>query len=478
MRMLGTAMGLAAAVMSSGSYLAIRRLGQAEKAPVIAMAFHTATLALAVGPLVAGWPQQAVLPSAHDGGLLLGVAATSFFAQLLLTRSLQRTAAALVSGVSFSQVRRRREPCLECSRAGAAVLKAPLCSCLLLTSARPATIHKCTVSTLSNSTQTSHTQVIYSFALSSLFFHQTLGLTSAAGVLLTLCGVALVVLRHGPRVGSTAGPPLRPQSLAEQVLKKQASAACQAAAAAQQQLEVPSSGGVTGEPAGSGAAAGLGRAFSAQRSLRALSSLRAASAELISEGGPVAAAAAAPMRLLHQLSVAASAQLDSVPTMSAADLAVAAEGVCSASTAALIAASAAYEAFGGGGGAAQGAAGGPGPAASRSDAAAAAVAAAVEQARAIVAAAFAGDLACNSVSGSMHGEAAATGAGLILAEAGAAAAAVLVEDEAGSERCSCDGAREVASWDSGGRRESGGTGPGQRAPRISSHLSGSLDRAG
>jgi drug/metabolite transporter (DMT)-like permease len=122
-RLVGAAVGIAAAVMSSGSYLAIRKLGSLEPAPVVAMAFHTATLGLSVGPLALGWPQRPVLPGARDCGLLLGVAVTSFFAQLLLTRSLQRSAAALVSGISFSQV---------CPRAGGQRARLRGQSCCLL----------------------------------------------------------------------------------------------------------------------------------------------------------------------------------------------------------------------------------------------------------------------------------------------------------------------------------------------------------
>jgi hypothetical protein len=78
---------------------------------VALQAFHTASLIISSGPLLAGWPQKARVPEEYDAGLLVGVAVTSFFAQLLMTRSLQLTAAARVSSTSFTQVWRVRLAC-------------------------------------------------------------------------------------------------------------------------------------------------------------------------------------------------------------------------------------------------------------------------------------------------------------------------------------------------------------------------------
>jgi len=316
--MFGALLGMGAAILSSGSYIAIRKLGQAEKAPVVAMSFHTATIILSVGPVALGWPQKAAEPSLNDVGLLVAVGVTSFFAQLLLTRSLQCTAAARVSAMSF-------------------------------------------------------TQVIYAYILSAIAFHQGISLLSAAGVLCTLCGVALVVLRHGPRPppaavvrapsaarapSATATPTpagalasseaelqQEPGSLTERLLMKQVSvlggrgggsdggAAAQAAESTEQQQRQ--------EPI---------RAYSRNASIRALQSFKRMSADIISEGGAAAAtAAAAPMALFRQLSMAASAQLSSSPSMSAADLFLAAEGACSACNAAMAASAIAYDTFGSGG---------------------------------------------------------------------------------------------------------------------------------
>jgi drug/metabolite transporter (DMT)-like permease len=60
---------------------------------------------LSVGPLLAGFPNKAVLLSGPDFGYMMGVAGTSFVAQLLVTRGLQRCQAAKATAMSFTQVR-------------------------------------------------------------------------------------------------------------------------------------------------------------------------------------------------------------------------------------------------------------------------------------------------------------------------------------------------------------------------------------
>lgn len=56
---------------------------------------------LLVWPLLAGWPQAAVMVSARDAGLLLGISCTSFSAQLLMTRAFQLLHAARASSLNF-----------------------------------------------------------------------------------------------------------------------------------------------------------------------------------------------------------------------------------------------------------------------------------------------------------------------------------------------------------------------------------------
>lgn len=84
--------------------MTIRLIGGSEPAAVVAVWFHAATLLLSVFPLLLGVPNKPVLLSPHDGGLLLGVAATSSLAQLLSTRGLQRCQAAKAAAMGFTQV--------------------------------------------------------------------------------------------------------------------------------------------------------------------------------------------------------------------------------------------------------------------------------------------------------------------------------------------------------------------------------------
>lgn len=79
-------------------------MGKAEPALVVAMYFHTCTAALSIVPLLLHWPVSPVQPGAVDTALLLGIAATSFFGQLLLTRGFQLEPAGRAAGLNFSQV--------------------------------------------------------------------------------------------------------------------------------------------------------------------------------------------------------------------------------------------------------------------------------------------------------------------------------------------------------------------------------------
>jgi drug/metabolite transporter (DMT)-like permease len=78
------------------------RIGQKEPALVVALWFHCVTIALMVWPLLLGLPEHAELVAPHDCLLLLGIAASSFFAQLLMTRSFQIMPAAQAAAVSFT----------------------------------------------------------------------------------------------------------------------------------------------------------------------------------------------------------------------------------------------------------------------------------------------------------------------------------------------------------------------------------------
>lgn len=76
--------------------------------------FHTGTMLLSIVPLCIGWPDKAVLPSPSDGALMVGVAVTSFAAQLLGTRGLQLVVAAKAAAMGFTQV--RCSSCMFCNR--------------------------------------------------------------------------------------------------------------------------------------------------------------------------------------------------------------------------------------------------------------------------------------------------------------------------------------------------------------------------
>jgi drug/metabolite transporter (DMT)-like permease len=82
-----------------------RAIGKSEPPLIVALAFHTCTLALSAAPLACGWPERAVLPGPGDAGLLTAVAACSFCAQLYMTRGYQLESATRASAASYTQVR-------------------------------------------------------------------------------------------------------------------------------------------------------------------------------------------------------------------------------------------------------------------------------------------------------------------------------------------------------------------------------------
>jgi hypothetical protein len=61
-------------------------------------------MCLAAIPLALGVPNKPALLSPADASLMLGVAATSFVAQLLSTRGLQLVVAAKAAAMGFTQV--------------------------------------------------------------------------------------------------------------------------------------------------------------------------------------------------------------------------------------------------------------------------------------------------------------------------------------------------------------------------------------
>ncbi|KAG2494367.1 hypothetical protein HYH03_007424 [Edaphochlamys debaryana] len=139
-RLVGTAFGLLSAVLSAGAFISIRLVGKSEPSLVLAVYFHTCAAASSVLPLALGVPQHAVLPSGRQWALLLGVAATSFWGQILIGRGFQLLAAGRASAINF-------------------------------------------------------TQVVYSYVLGLLFLHESLTLLGAAGSGLIAVGAVLVNLK-------------------------------------------------------------------------------------------------------------------------------------------------------------------------------------------------------------------------------------------------------------------------------------------
>lgn len=103
-RLLGTLCGMASPCFGAGAGYCIRRIQKTEPALVVALWFHLVTVGVLMWPLIAGFPQAPVLVSAADAGLLVGIAASSFCAQLLMTRAFQLLPAARASALSFMGV--------------------------------------------------------------------------------------------------------------------------------------------------------------------------------------------------------------------------------------------------------------------------------------------------------------------------------------------------------------------------------------
>lgn len=67
--------------------------------------FHVCAAASSALPLTLGLPAAAVAPGGLQWALLAGVAATSFWGQILIGRGFQLLSAARASAINFTQVR-------------------------------------------------------------------------------------------------------------------------------------------------------------------------------------------------------------------------------------------------------------------------------------------------------------------------------------------------------------------------------------
>jgi drug/metabolite transporter (DMT)-like permease len=99
-RLLGMALGVNFCLFSAGVAFTIRRIGRSEHTLTIALWFHTSIVVFTGIALAAGWPQAPVLPRHQDVLPLAGIVATTYLAQLGMTRALQITPVATVAALS------------------------------------------------------------------------------------------------------------------------------------------------------------------------------------------------------------------------------------------------------------------------------------------------------------------------------------------------------------------------------------------
>jgi drug/metabolite transporter (DMT)-like permease len=103
-RLTGSIFGVLSAFLAAGAYLSIRLIGKKESSLTIAVWFHSTAFIHSVVLLLLGWPQQPVWPSTRDCACFVGIAVSSFIANILLSRGFQLENAALASAVNYLQV--------------------------------------------------------------------------------------------------------------------------------------------------------------------------------------------------------------------------------------------------------------------------------------------------------------------------------------------------------------------------------------
>jgi drug/metabolite transporter (DMT)-like permease len=103
-RLLGMALGVNFCLFSAAVAFTIRRIGRSEHTLTIALWFHTSIVVFTGIALAAGWPQTPLLPRKQDILPLAGIVATTYLAQLAMTRALQITPVATVAALAFMGV--------------------------------------------------------------------------------------------------------------------------------------------------------------------------------------------------------------------------------------------------------------------------------------------------------------------------------------------------------------------------------------
>ncbi len=81
--MQGTLFGILSALFASGAFISIRLIGNKEPALVMSVWFHSTALASCIVPLIFSYPSPAVWPQPVDCAILVAIAFSSFFGQMV-----------------------------------------------------------------------------------------------------------------------------------------------------------------------------------------------------------------------------------------------------------------------------------------------------------------------------------------------------------------------------------------------------------
>jgi drug/metabolite transporter (DMT)-like permease len=97
---LAVAVGMAGALFSAAAYVSVRKLGRTEHPLMIVFYFTLVTVPASIPGLL----MHAVMPTAHELGLLGGVGLSAVLGQLYLTRGLQREPAGRATAIGYVQI--------------------------------------------------------------------------------------------------------------------------------------------------------------------------------------------------------------------------------------------------------------------------------------------------------------------------------------------------------------------------------------
>ena len=102
--LLGSVFGITSAVLAAVAYYAIRLVGRRESSLTIAVWFHVSAFVHSTILLCLHFPHAPAFPGFQDWLCLIGIAGSSFSANILLNRGFQIENAALASAVNYTQV--------------------------------------------------------------------------------------------------------------------------------------------------------------------------------------------------------------------------------------------------------------------------------------------------------------------------------------------------------------------------------------